>query len=255
MTPLILALIAASVFITSVISGVFGMAGGLILMTVLLNLMSLQAAMAVHAGIQMVANGWRCFLWRGHIVWHVLPFYIAGMAAGLIAISFIKYVPDKAVALIVMGSLPLLAMLAGKTLTLSITNKTQTFCAAACLTFIQMTAGVVGPLLDLLYNNAPLTRQQIVSTKAFTQTAMHLVRLVYFGALVPLLTGTSQWPEGLKPEFMLLFMAASIAGTSAAAMLLHRLSDHGFKKASRGLIAVISLYCLGQGFYMIFTGN
>jgi len=253
MTSLTLIAIAASVFVTAVISGVFGMAGGLILMTILLNLMSLQAAMVVHASIQMVSNGWRCFLWRKHIVWHVLPFYIAGMVAGLIIIAFIKYVPDKAVALIAMGSLPLLAMIAGKNLTLSITNRAQTFFAAACLTFIQMTAGVVGPLLDLLYNNAPLTRQQIVSTKAFTQTTMHGVRLAYFGTLVPLLTGVSQWPEGLKPEIMLLFMAMAIAGTSAAAVALHRLSDHGFKKASRVLIAIISLYCLGQGFYLLLT--
>jgi uncharacterized membrane protein YfcA len=247
MPLLIIAFLAAAVFATSVLSGIFGMAGGMILMAILLGMMPVAAAMTLHAAIQLVSNGWRCVLWRRHIVWEVLPWYGCGIAIGFTLMLVIRYVPDKAVTLIMMGSLPLLAMVGGKIIRLSITNRVHTVATATVLTFVQMTGGVVGPLLDLLYNNAPLTRKQIISTKAVTQTVMHLVRLTYFGALIPLLTGTGGWPEDLDIKILPVFLIASIAGTSAAALIVHRISDHGFKSASRVLIAAISLYCLGNG--------
>lgn len=231
------------------------MAGGIIMMALLLSLMPVASAMVLHAAIQLVSNGWRSILWRKHIVWHVTPFYGLGIMAGVIAISFVHYVPDKATALIVVGLVPLLAIAASRFVTLSILNRGQTFLTAMVLTFIQMTGGVIGPLLDLLYNNAPLTRHQIVATKAMTQTVMHLVRLIYFGSLIPLLTGREGWPEGLHPVFMLLFMACAIAGTTAAAPILHRINDKHFKDLSRLLIIFISLYCLGRGISMIYLTN
>src|SRR3954463_13626565 len=50
---------------TAFLSGLFGMAGGLILIGVLLALMPLPTAMVLHAITQMASNGWRAFLWRG----------------------------------------------------------------------------------------------------------------------------------------------------------------------------------------------
>jgi uncharacterized membrane protein YfcA len=160
-------------------------------------------------------------------------------------------VPNKALTMITMGTLPLVAMVASKHIRLSITNRVHTFLTATVLTFVQMTAGVVGPLLDLLYNSAPLTRQQIIGTKAFTQFVMHLVRLIYFGSMIPMLIGKSGWPEGMDPAVLPVFLIASIAGTSAAAFIVHRLNDRNFRKIGRILIAIISVYCLFKGVSML----
>lgn len=252
MSPLLLMAIAFATFLTSILSGVFGMAGGIIMMAILLSILPVASAMVLHAAIQLVSNSWRAILWRRHIVWRVTPFYGLGMGAGVILIGFIEYVPDKATALIVVGSVPLLAVAGQRFIRLSIMHRGQTFVTAMVLTFIQMTGGVVGPLLDLLYNNAPLTRHQIVATKAMTQTVMHVVRLAYFGALIPLLSGGAGWPAGLNPAWMVAFMVAAIAGTTLAAPLLHRINDRNFKELSRWLIVIISLYCLGRGISMIY---
>lgn len=247
MPLMVLSLLVTTVFLTSLLSGVFGMMGGMILMVVLLSIMPVAAAMAVHAAVQLVSNGWRCFLWRKHIVWHVLPWYIAGIACGITLLAMVSYVPDKNTALIMIGSLPLLSMLADRYVRLSIQNRVHTVASATVLTFIHLTAGVVGPLLDLLYINAPLTRQQIVATKAFTQSVMHLVRLFYFGLLVPLLSGKGGWPEEVGVLWMVALCAASIAGTSTAVPVVQRMSDKNFKAISRVLIALVSCYCLYQG--------
>ena len=50
------------VLVTSTISGVFGMAGGLILMGALALLLPVSAAFFTHGLVQLVSNGWRS--WR-----------------------------------------------------------------------------------------------------------------------------------------------------------------------------------------------
>ena len=69
MTPLMIAALGLLMVATAFLSGLFGMAGGLILIGVLLALMPLPTAMVLHAITQMASNGWRAFLWRAHIRW------------------------------------------------------------------------------------------------------------------------------------------------------------------------------------------
>ena len=54
-----LSVIAVASLVTSFISGILGMAGGMILMGVLLALLPLPAAMLLHGISQLTANGWR----------------------------------------------------------------------------------------------------------------------------------------------------------------------------------------------------
>lgn len=243
----VIAFLGACVFVTSMISGTFGMAGGMILMGIMLTILPVAVAMAVQSSVQLVSNGWRCFIWRHHIVWQVLPWYMTGIAIGFSVMLLLKYVPDKNMAFTMMGSLPLLSMLAGKHLHLRIDKPHHTVPVASLLTFVHMTAGVVGPLLDLLYINASLTRQQIIATKAFTQTVMHALRVGYFGLFLMLVTGESHWPEGLDILPMVFLLTASVAGTTAAAWILKNMNDKNFKRTGRALIVMISAYCLYQG--------
>lgn len=230
------------------------MAGGMILMTILLFLMPVPAAMAIHAAIQTVSNGWRCFLWRRHIVWRALPFYFMGVATGFAIVAAVTFVPEKPVALIVMGALPLLSLLVRQKIRISIENRAQAFVCAILLTFVQMTAGVVGPLLDVLYNNARLTRQQIVSTKAFTQTSMHILRLVYYGLFIPAASTGIAWQDGIGALQMALFLAASVTGTSTAALILKRMDDARFKSITDYLVIFIGSLCLSQGVVLLVFG-
>lgn len=246
MSAFLFSALAATVFATSLLSGVFGMAGGMVLMVFLLAVMPVPVAIGLHSTIQMVSNGWRCFLWRRHIVWRVLPWYLAGIALGFTVMLVLRFVPDRGTALIVMGSLPLLSIALERKMILSIMNRAHAFFAATLLTFMHMTAGIIGPLLDMLYNNAPLTRQEIISTKAFTQTVMHILRAGYFGLLVSSVTGQG-WNDFLNPWLLPVLLVVSVAGTSAAAIIVRRMDDARFKRYSRILIVGISLYALFEG--------
>src|SRR5687768_638634 len=60
------AALAVAVFATSFLSGIFGLAGGLVLMGALLLFLPVTTAMVLHAMTQMASNGSRAFLWRAH---------------------------------------------------------------------------------------------------------------------------------------------------------------------------------------------
>src|SRR6195256_6410061 len=69
MTALLAASLSLLMIFTALLSGIFGMAGGLILVGVLLVVMPLPQAMVLHAVTQMASNGWRALLWREDIGW------------------------------------------------------------------------------------------------------------------------------------------------------------------------------------------
>ena len=59
-------------FLTSALSGVFGMAGGLALKGALAFVLPVSATFVTHGVLQLVANGWRAILHRRHVVWRIV---------------------------------------------------------------------------------------------------------------------------------------------------------------------------------------
>src|SRR5215510_2750152 len=76
MTPLLVLALCMTMVATAFLSGLFGMAGGLILIAVLLALLPLPAAMVLHAVTQMASNGWRALLWHRHCRWRAVGAYL-----------------------------------------------------------------------------------------------------------------------------------------------------------------------------------
>ncbi len=153
MTALMIAALGLLMVATAFLSGLFGMAGGLILIGVLLTVLPLPSAMVLHAVTQMASNGWRAFLWRSHIRWRPVAIYMIGCALALGAWSITRYVPDKPVALLLLGFTPFMARLTPKNLKPNPDSIAQgSFYGFICMGLMLMT-GVSGPYL--------LSRRQI----------------------------------------------------------------------------------------------
>ena len=69
MSPLLIAALCLTMVGTSFLSGIFGMAGGMILVGILLALLPLPDAMMLHGVTQMASNGWRALLWWRYVRW------------------------------------------------------------------------------------------------------------------------------------------------------------------------------------------
>ena len=95
MSPIAAAIILVTVLVTSFISGIFGMAGGIIFMGVLAALVPVATAMIVHGAVQMVSNGYRAFLWRDHIDWHIFRRYATGSVLAVGLLFALSWRPDS----------------------------------------------------------------------------------------------------------------------------------------------------------------
>src|SRR3954467_2332944 len=91
-----LALIGATIIVSSFLSGVFGMAGGLVLIGVLLNYYDVAPAMILFSVIQIFANGWRGLQWGQYVLWPIFWRYLLGAAMSFSVLFSISFVPDKA---------------------------------------------------------------------------------------------------------------------------------------------------------------
>ena len=177
---MIAAAILLTVIVTAVISGVLGMAGGLILMVVLASVLPVSAAMILHGAVQATSNGARFVFLRDRMMWSVLPWYAAGAALAVLLFVSVAFVPDPALVLIIVGSFPWLARLLPMLRGLDVRKRgTATVCGAT-VTGAQLLAGASGPLLDAFYLETDVDRRSIVATKAFTQTVGHVIKVGYY---------------------------------------------------------------------------
>ena len=100
MTLLILLAIAS----TAALSGVFGMAGGMVLIAVLALLLPIPEAMVIHALAQGVANGARAaLLWRS-LEWRGLAAYALGVGVTVALVQWVAWVPSRGILLLLLGA-------------------------------------------------------------------------------------------------------------------------------------------------------
>ena len=244
MTPLMIAALGALMVATAFLSGLFGMAGGMILIGVLLMLMPLPTAMVLHAITQMASNGWRATLWWRHIVWKTIAFNVAGSLVSVGLWSIWLYVPDKAMALLMLGLSPFVVRAIPEKLMPRTFGPAQVAGTGFVAMMLMLTTGVTGPLLDTMFLRSPFERRQIIATKAACQVFSHGFKLVYFGALI------AQAGQ-VEPWFLGVAIASSIVGTSLGKFLLERLSDRQFRVWSNRLITVLASYYVGYGLVLL----
>jgi len=234
------AAILATAFATSVLSGILGMAGGMILMAVLATTLPVAAAMILHGAVQLTANGSRAWFLRSHVEWNVLPWYAAGAGAVLALFIAVTLVPDAGLILLLIGLFSLAGRFSGKFAKLDITRPLTALSCGAIVTAAQLLAGASGPILDVFYLHSPLSRHAIVANKAVTQAFGHLLKIGYYGMLIGIADELPLWFIGAA-------MVLAVAGTRVGTRLLDKLDDSGFKRWSGHAITLIAIGCVVEG--------
>lgn len=242
MTPAVIAILAVTVLGTSFLSGIFGIAGGMILMGVLLTVLPVATAMILHGVMQATSNGWRAFLWRANIKWPLVSRYLAGLAvvAGLFAA--VQFTPSQAVALIGLGISPFIVLAVPARYVIQAEHRFGSELCGAICTASQFITGVSAPALDTFYVRSALDRREIIATKAACQTVTHLAKIVYFGGM------TLSTPAYPIPIYVFAGgIALSMLGTSLSRLLFLKLSDRQFRLGMKILVMACGLVYLTQG--------
>ncbi|MCZ4297533.1 TSUP family transporter [Henriciella marina] len=243
MSPLSAAIILIATLVTAFISGIFGMAGGLILMGVLTALLPVATAMIVHGAIQMVSNGWRAWLLRKQINWAIFARYATGSVGAVLLLVLLAWRPDKTIVYLLLGLTPLMVWVPRKIIDLDIQKRGQAEVAGFIVQALNTLAGVAGPLLDLFFVRTDMTRQGIVATKSATQVLAHLVKIAFWSLPVLAAAGDVHIP----PLWLFaLAIPLSMTGTWLGGLVLARMSDVDFKRWMRWLVTVIGVVYLAR---------
>jgi len=243
--PVALATIAATVLVTSFISGIFGMAGGIILLGVLLLYMDVAPAMVLFGAIQTSSNGWRAALWWRHVDWGIVWRFLVGSTLMFLVLRTIAVLPSKATLYLTLGLLPFAADLVHRRVSLDITRPGVPYACGAFIIVLQLLVGAAGHILDVFFQKSPLDRKTIVGTKAVTQVAGHLYRIVYFGSFTAAFDASIPWWAYATA------IVLSLAGTSLAATVLVRMTDDGFRLWSRRVTMSVAVTYLARGLWLM----
>jgi uncharacterized protein len=244
-SALLVAILAVSAVVTSFISGILGMAGGLILMGILLALMTVPAAMMLHGITQLASNGWRAFLWRSHVDWRVFRGYLYGSVAVMALFAAFQFVVSKPIVLIVMGLTPFLAVALPESLHLNVERRGHSSACGAVCAVLSLTAGVSGPILDVFFVRSKMTRHAVVATKATTQSLSHLLKIAYFGGVLTI--GRGQ----VEPWLGAMMVALAFVGTTLSTRVLEKMDDTSFRTWTRRVVMVIGVAYLASGLLLL----
>lgn len=221
-----------TVFLTSLLSGIFGMAGGMILLWVLLFLVPVATAIAVHGMVQMVSNGSRAWFSREYLDLRILAILSAGLFSAALLLFVVAYRPSLVVVSIVVGLLPILVWVPVKSLELDASKPLHAYVCGFISGGLAISVGVSGPSIDIFFIRTHMDRRTIIATKAAIQFLTHATKVAfYWGAALT-----------LSSEGWLAVAAAvpiAVLGTRSGNIILQRMTDANFRAWTRWIVTGI----------------
>jgi len=236
--PTQLGILTVAALLTSILSAIIGMAGGITLLAVMLLFYDPLVAIPIHGVVQLVSNGSRTWLQRRNVDRGILLRYAALLApGGVLGIALLREAPPDLIRALI-GVFVLMATWARQWLLLGThperTDRNRRFLAlGAVVGVLNTTIGATGPLIAPFFLEIGLTRQALVGTKAACQAVAHVVKIVLFG-----LVGFAFAPW-LAPLAVL--CTAVIAGTWLGTQILDRVSERLFVILYRVVLTAIAL--------------
>jgi uncharacterized membrane protein YfcA len=227
------AILSATALVAATLSGVIGMGGGLLLLTVMAMVLDPLAVVPIHGVVQMASNGTRTLRLLREVEWGIFFRYVPMLGFGVWVGRSFYAGADAAWFKPVVGAFVLLA------LTWDLMKPRRMNLPAWVLLpggfvggMLTVMVGATGPYLATFFLRDDLHRRQVVATKAAIQTVGHLAKIPAFLSLGFDYVGA--WPV------MVPMVVAAIAGTFLGTTILGRLPERAFKIAFRVLLAALA---------------
>jgi uncharacterized membrane protein YfcA len=225
LAPADLALLSAVAFATSILSAIVGMAGGLVLLSVMLLYLDPLVAIPLHGVVQLVANGSRAWVQRRHVDRGIALRYGALLLPmGFAGLALARRIPPDGTRLAI-GAFALMATWVPGWLMLgahpeAVDRNRRFVLLGGVVGFLNTTLGATGPLIAPFFLNLGLGRQALVGTKAVCQLLGHLAKALVFGA-----AGFAYW-QWAGP--LALLCATGVIGTAVGSRILDRVDERRF---------------------------
>ena len=250
MVETIILIIAA--FITSIISAIIGMGGGVTLLGIMaIVIPEGYMVVALHGIIQLVSNITRTTIYREHVYQPILKKFFIGIVPGLLCAVLIiiglinSFNLNSASELKIDFLKPLIGIYIIWFLYLKKKRRIQSdkiFLLIGSLSgLVTVFIGAAGPLIAPFFIDRDLTKENIVATKAACQAIGHLGKMpifIYFFGVNYL----HHW------SVLLPLVLAVYFGTKIGKKSLGLLSEQFFKKLFRLVLTIIAIRLIVEQF-------
>ena len=187
MSAWVLGTLAIVALLTSIISAILGMAGGVMLLAVMMCFLTHAESIPTHAAVQIASNGTRVLAFLRHVDRSAFGRFLIGV------------VPGASIGLLLLwslgqmgGSEPYLKTLMGLYIvgsTFIPRGRTHRHAAGSWWDFPLMglvagvaalTVGAVGPLIAPLFARRNFSKERLIATKAVCQLSIHVFKIPAF---------------------------------------------------------------------------
>jgi len=224
------------VLVTSFMSGIFGMAGGLILLWFLFLIAPASVAIAIHGIIQTVSNASRAWLSRRYLDVKILAIVSFGLLSAMAVLYIIQYTPNVPFALIMLGLMPILLWLPASWITFDASRPSHALACGLISGALTIMVGSAGPLIDLFFIRTRLDRHQVIATKSTIQVVAHFTKVVfYLNAALSL--------DGMGWTTVIICIPMAYIGAWLGKFVLDRMSDLQFRSWTRMIVTCIGGLC------------
>jgi uncharacterized membrane protein YfcA len=227
---------------TSILSAMVGMAGGIVLLAIMLLYFDPLVAIPIPGATQLLANSSRPWVQRASVSWRIVGLYaLPLLPAGALGLPLAQAMPPRWTKLAI-GVFVLLATWAPRFLGMGARSEPadpetvparRVIAIGAVTGFLAMHIGATGPLQAPFFLRLRTTRQGVVGTFAASQTCSHLAKVTLFGV------GGFAFREHLGTLAAL--CTAAVVGTWIGSQLLGRVSERAFRVLFQGVLTLVAL--------------
>ncbi len=226
--------LSLSAFVTAIISGVIGMGGGILLLSIMTFFLSPTIIIPIHGFVQLVSNASRVGYLLEHVKKNFFWCFLLGLPFGtVLSVYLLKdFISDLHIylALLVMISY---SVFKPKKLP-QIKLKPKSWIMVGFISgVLAILIGAVGPLLAVFFIRDDFTKEEIVSTKSAMQLSAHFVKIPAFLFLEF---------NYLDHVWLIIAMSVSvILGTKVGVTLLKRVDSKRFKLLFKGVLLIAGI--------------
>lgn len=213
----------------AILSAITGLGGGTVLIAVLYAAgLAPTAAVPLHAGVQLVANGTRTLAYLRHVDWRALGVFLLGAAPAPFLVAPLVVRADPDMVRLLMAGFVLLALVPERMRRIRLQGPAGMVTAGVLAGGAGMVVGASGLLIAPFFLRDDRSKETVIASIAVCQTLVHLLKIAAFaGQGFNLL---DQW------ALLLPMCAAAVVGTLLGRRLVGVFDERRFRLVFRVIL-------------------
>ena len=217
---------------TSMVAGVLGIGGGMLLIAILPSLVPANAIVPLHSATQLMSNSSRAVFAFSAVDWRHAPAFLAGSLLGMAMFGLLLFhISTDAIPLFI--GVYILLNIWSRHFRRLLQRYESYFLAGILQTGLGLVVGATGPLVMTILIKDLDDKEKIVATSAMFMTITHICKITFFGVFA------FSFAAYLIPLAML--VAGALLGSWIGTQLRGRVSGRIFNRVLKILLSLLAL--------------